>query len=304
MDLTTPQPGDPHMASRAAKDACDLLDADHRNVKKMFKEYEELSGSRARSATQKKMELARQICMELTVHAQIEEEIFYPALRGAIKDTDLLDEATVEHQSAKDLIAQIEQAGEPDEMFDAKVKVLGEYIDHHPWLGAVAVLAVMLGVALAFSVHLINQSALAEFSSAVRATSGEPDIELRGSGGRIDEKLFARVAAHEQVTLANPVLEFSTFAIGASGQRRPLRVVGLDVLAAASLSPSLMPALAPGEDRLDLFAPAVVFLNAAARTLAGDAQALRVQTGLVMREARIAGSVAAGGPALAVMDIG
>src|SRR5205085_12259579 len=115
---------------------------------------------------------------------------------------------------------------------------------------------------------------------------------------------FARVAAHEQVTLANPVLEFSTFAIGASGQRRPLRVVGLDVLAAASLSPSLMPALAPGEDRLDLFAPAVVFLNAAARTLAGDAQALRVQTGLVMREARIAGSVAAGGPALAVMDIG
>jgi len=119
------------MASRAAKDACDLLDADHRNVKKMFKEYEELSGSRARSATQKKMELARQICMELTVHAQIEEEIFYPALRGAIKDTDLLDEATVEHQSAKDLIAQIEQAGEPDEMFDAKVKVLGEYIDHH-----------------------------------------------------------------------------------------------------------------------------------------------------------------------------
>jgi hemerythrin-like domain-containing protein len=119
------------MATRAAKDACDLLDADHKNVMKMFKEYEELTNSRARSAAQKKMDLARQICMELTVHAQVEEEIFYPALRGAIKDTDLLDEASVEHQSAKDLIAQLEDAGEADDMFDAKVKVLGEYVNHH-----------------------------------------------------------------------------------------------------------------------------------------------------------------------------
>jgi hemerythrin-like domain-containing protein len=119
------------MATRAAKDACDLLDADHKNVQKMFKEYEELTKSRARSAGQKKMELARQICMELTVHTQVEEEIFYPACREAIKDTDLLDEATVEHQSAKELIAQIEEGGEADEMFDAKVKVLGEYVNHH-----------------------------------------------------------------------------------------------------------------------------------------------------------------------------
>jgi hemerythrin superfamily protein len=119
------------MATRAEKDACDLLDADHKAVKKMFKEYEELTSSRARSAMQKKKDLAMQICQELTVHAQIEEEIFYPALRAAMKDTDLLDEAAVEHQTAKDLIAQIQGAGEPDEMFDAKVKVLGEYIDHH-----------------------------------------------------------------------------------------------------------------------------------------------------------------------------
>lgn len=119
------------MATRSAKDACDLLDTDHKNVKKMFKEYEELTNSRARSASQKKMDLARTICNELKVHAQVEEEIFYPALRESIKDTDLLDEAEVEHQSAKDLIAQIEAAGEPDDMFDAKVKVLGEYIDHH-----------------------------------------------------------------------------------------------------------------------------------------------------------------------------
>ena len=119
------------MATRSEKDACDLLDADHRAVKKMFKEYEELTKSRGRTAGQKKMDLARQICHELTVHAQIEEEIFYPALRAAIKDTDLLAEAEVEHQSAKDLIAQIEGMGEADEMFDAKVTVLGEYIDHH-----------------------------------------------------------------------------------------------------------------------------------------------------------------------------
>ena len=117
--------------TRGDKDACDLLDADHRAVKKMFKEYDELAGSRARSTAQKKLDLARQICHELTVHAQIEEEIFYPALRNAIKETDLLAEAEVEHQSAKDLIAQIESMPEADEMFDAKVKVLGEYIDHH-----------------------------------------------------------------------------------------------------------------------------------------------------------------------------
>jgi hemerythrin-like domain-containing protein len=65
------------------------------------------------------------------VHTQIEEEIFYPAVREAIKDTDLLDEAEVEHASAKDLIAQLQEATEVDEKFDAKVKVLGEYIDHH-----------------------------------------------------------------------------------------------------------------------------------------------------------------------------
>ena len=119
------------MATRSEKDACDLLDTDHKNVKKMFKAYEELMKSRGRTAAQKKMDLARQICGELTVHAKIEEEIFYPALRAALKDTDMLAEAEVEHASAKELIAQIDAAAEADEMFDAKVTVLGEYIDHH-----------------------------------------------------------------------------------------------------------------------------------------------------------------------------
>jgi hemerythrin superfamily protein len=121
----------PNSTKRAAPDACSLLDTDHRNVKKMFKEYEELTHSRAADVQQKKRELANQICTELTVHAQIEEEIFYPAVREAISETDLLDEAEVEHTSAKELIAQIEAATEVDDKFDAKVIVLGEYIDHH-----------------------------------------------------------------------------------------------------------------------------------------------------------------------------
>ena len=117
--------------TRTAPDACTLLDADHKAVKKMFKDYEELASSKAKSAEQKKLDLAREICQELTVHATIEEEIFYPALRAVMKDTDLLAEAEVEHASAKDLIAQIEASDSADETFDAKVKVLGEYIDHH-----------------------------------------------------------------------------------------------------------------------------------------------------------------------------
>ncbi|SEM06746.1 Hemerythrin HHE cation binding domain-containing protein [Variovorax sp. YR750] len=116
---------------RATPDACSLLDTDHKNVKKLFTAYDELAHSRAASAPDRKRELAMQICTELQVHTRLEEEIFYPALREAIKETDLLDEAEVEHASAKDLIAQLQDATEIDEKFDAKVKVLGEYIDHH-----------------------------------------------------------------------------------------------------------------------------------------------------------------------------
>src|SRR3982750_2084702 len=100
--------------TRAPADACSLLDADHRNVKKLFKEFEPLAESKAKSAAGKRRQLADQICLELTVHAQIEEEIFYPALRSVIKEEDLLDEAEVEHASAKDLIAQIQEGEEND----------------------------------------------------------------------------------------------------------------------------------------------------------------------------------------------
>lgn len=116
--------------AKRQKDACDLLDADHKAVKALFKEYDTLTEGRSRSTTRKR-QLADQICKELTVHATIEEEIFYPAVRKAIKDNGLMNEATVEHASAKDLIAQIQGMDPADDLFDAKVTVLGEYIDHH-----------------------------------------------------------------------------------------------------------------------------------------------------------------------------
>ncbi len=110
------------------RDAVALLKQDHDEVKAMFKQYEEL-GDRAFASKQK---LAEKICLELTKHAIAEEEIFYPAVRADVDDADdMVDEATVEHASAKDLIAQIHSMDPHDDLYDAKVKVLGEYIDHH-----------------------------------------------------------------------------------------------------------------------------------------------------------------------------
>ncbi len=115
-------------ARRTKNDAIKLLTADHAKVKKMFKEFEKLS---KKDDEEGKQELATQICQELMVHAQLEEEIFYPAAREAIEDEELMNEAVVEHNSAKELIAQIQSMGASDPMFDATVKVLGEYVNHH-----------------------------------------------------------------------------------------------------------------------------------------------------------------------------
>jgi hemerythrin-like domain-containing protein len=112
-------------ASSAPRDALALLRADHQMVQELFDKFEKTRSEDRKGA------IAEQVCKELTVHAQIEEEIFYPAVREAIREKDLIDEATVEHQSAKDLIAQIEGGKPGQELFDAKVKVLGEYIKHH-----------------------------------------------------------------------------------------------------------------------------------------------------------------------------
>lgn len=106
-------------------DAIKLLKDDHKEVKTWFDQYEDLEDEAEKQA------LADKICLALTVHAQIEEEIFYPATREAIDDDDLLDEAEVEHASAKQLIAEIRAMKAGDRLFDAKVTVLGEYIDHH-----------------------------------------------------------------------------------------------------------------------------------------------------------------------------
>ena len=109
----------------APKDAIAMLKADHAAVSAMFAEYE-----KTRSVPKKKA-LVAEICTALSVHAQIEEEIFYPAVKAALKDKLLVPEATVEHTSVKDLIAQIEGLEPDGEMYDAKVKVLSEYVKHH-----------------------------------------------------------------------------------------------------------------------------------------------------------------------------
>jgi hemerythrin superfamily protein len=112
------------MAESKAKDAVALLKEDHRTVEDLFAQFEKASGDG------RKQKLATQICAELSIHAQIEEEIFYPACEGQV-DEDLLKESYVEHDAAKVLIAEI-ISGEPsDEFYDSKVKVLQEEIEHH-----------------------------------------------------------------------------------------------------------------------------------------------------------------------------
>lgn len=107
------------------KDAIAMLKADHKKVSALFDEFES-----ARSATKKK-NLVTQICEELTVHTTLEEEIFYPAVKAAMRDKELVPEANVEHATVKDLIAQVKDVEPGGEDYDAKVKVMSEYVKHH-----------------------------------------------------------------------------------------------------------------------------------------------------------------------------
>jgi hemerythrin superfamily protein len=109
----------------AGKDAIAILRADHKLVSGLFDDFEKTRSSA------RKAKIVEQICVELTAHALVEEEIFYPAVKAALKDKELVPEATVEHQSVKDLIAQVRGVQPDGEMYDAKVKVMGEFVKHH-----------------------------------------------------------------------------------------------------------------------------------------------------------------------------
>ena len=117
-------------AGTASRDALQLLMAEHREVKAMFRQFHKLAEAGGRG--DERMLLASQICVALTLHAQVEEEIVYPAARDVLThDEDIVDEAYVEHAGAKTLIAQIKTMTSDQPLYDAKLKVLGEYIDHH-----------------------------------------------------------------------------------------------------------------------------------------------------------------------------
>lgn len=124
MTTLTKNPATPKTSS-AAKEAIALLKADHETVSGLFEDF-----AKANSSSKKKA-LVAEICTELSVHAQIEEEIFYPAVKAALKDKTLVPEATVEHGGIKELIAQLEGVEPDGEIYDAKVQVLAEYVKHH-----------------------------------------------------------------------------------------------------------------------------------------------------------------------------
>ena len=111
--------------SATKQDATAMLKADHKLVASLFSDYE------VTNSVAKKKQLVEEICKELTIHAQIEEEIFYPAVQKALKDHELVPEAVVEHKTLKDLISEVKGVEPDGDMFDAKIKVLSEYVKHH-----------------------------------------------------------------------------------------------------------------------------------------------------------------------------
>jgi len=172
---------------------------------------------------------------------------------------------------------------------------------YHPWRNAAAVVAVMLGVALAFAVHLINASALSEFAGALRSVNGQPDLSFRATASGFDEALYGELAHHPSVATASPVVELNTFALFGKNDRRALRLLGVDALVIAEVAPGMMPIpaavnSAPEEgrvahDRYAIFAPDTVFLNPAAMALVQGSSTLRVQSGMRSHVLRIAGTV-------------
>ena len=178
-------------------DAIDLLTDDHLEVSALFKRYEKLANKEAPAAERR--ELAQSICGMLKAHTQIEEEIFYPAARSAGIDADTLDEAQIEHASAKDLIAQIEGGNPNDGLYDAKVSVLGEYITHHvveehteifPKLRRAGVDL----VALRGELESRKMSILPEGADG----AAQPDQESPGLLAKLSDKLFSADSGADQ----------------------------------------------------------------------------------------------------------
>ena len=189
---------------------------------------------------------------------------------------------------------------------------------HHPWRQGAAVVAVALGVALAFAVQLINASALSEFAAAVHAASGAPDFSVHSRDGLLPEDLYPRLARAPGVEQASPVVDLAVGLRGADGQSHPAHLLGLDGLIAPFISPgwlaqpeaataaTVAAASAPaGSQRTPLSAldPDLVFVNAAARALLGNADHVALQVDGHARTFAIGGRIAADGPPLLVMDI-
>ena len=177
-------------ASKSQPLAIELLTSDHRKVEDLFDQYEsEKDGDESA-----KQALAQKICNELKVHAQVEEELFYPWVRENVDEDDLemLEEALVEHQSAKDLIAQIEAGGDADEVFDAKVKVLGEYIKHHVKEEEGEMFPAVAG----------EKEALDELGQEMTSRKGELMEEL-GMDAEGDEKQLAAAGARSKPARGN-----------------------------------------------------------------------------------------------------
>jgi hemerythrin superfamily protein len=164
-------------AEAEKQDAIDLLKADHRMVEDLFSEFEQAT------TAAKKRKIAEQICLELTVHTQIEEEIFYPAVRGKIEE-DLVTEAYVEHDGAKALIIEIEGTDPKNDYYDAKVHVLSEQIKHH--------------------VHEEEAFIRGMFSKSRRT-----DVDMHELGGKLAGRK-AELTAKYKKTLPKPA--FATFA--------------------------------------------------------------------------------------------
>lgn len=114
---------------KQAPDAIDLLDADHLHVHGLLQSYRELV--RKRASPLQRRALAEEICLELTIHAKVEEEIFYPAMRDALRDEDVLDEAEDQHGSLRELVGQVLATAPQDALYDARVAVLADYVERH-----------------------------------------------------------------------------------------------------------------------------------------------------------------------------